>query len=153
MTYLHFSRWQLQANCPLKECSYHRFIAQSNFLLHERICITLTLKPLSLPKNRSAADSSMPTEGEITRDIYHTHTESFSIQLKNPTPKSRGRRHKRKIKANQVLAQQTNTHIQPFLSRFWCKRAWELFVERFIRVVEAWFKPTNKRTRRKTWSR
>jgi hypothetical protein len=29
-------------------------------------------------------------EGETTRDKYITHTESFSIQLKNPTQKGRG---------------------------------------------------------------
>jgi hypothetical protein len=81
-------------------------------------------------------------EGETTRDKYITHTESVSIQLKNPTQKGRGGKkhihtHKTKIKANQVLAQQTNTHTQPSCQGF---DAEEHSVERFMRVFESFSK-------------
>jgi hypothetical protein len=57
-------------------------------------------------------------EGETTRDKYIIHTESFSIQLKESNPKRRvggKKNHKTKIKENQVLAQQTNTHTHNLL--------------------------------------
>jgi hypothetical protein len=60
-------------------------------------------------------------EGETTRDKYIIHTESFSIQLKESNPKRRvggKKNHKTKIKENQVLAQQTNTHTQPSCQGF-----------------------------------
>jgi hypothetical protein len=82
-------------------------------------------------------------EGETTRDKYITHTESFSIQLKNPTQKGRGeKKHththtRQRSKSNQVLAQQTNTHTQPSCQGF---DAEELSVERFMRVFESFSK-------------